>query len=355
MSGLSAPAVLTRAALACTALACLALACAAPVGAQEDDGAATPLFASDATIEVTITGPVRAISKGAESSTAARPATLAAAGETHAITLAARGKTRRQKDICEFPPLRIAFPDKPGAQSLFHRQGSIKLVTHCRDNDRSEQTVLREFAAYRLYNRITPESLRVRLARITYVDGGTPLASRLGFFIEDVDDAARRLGKSEVDVVKVPVAALDQQDAARYALFQYLIGNTDWAMAVGPPGERCCHNSRLVGDGSEARSGLTPIPYDFDNAGLVNASYAVPNAQVGTRSVRQRVYRGLCRFNALVPAEAERLRTLRAELEGEVAAIPHASEKTRQAMASYIDGFYKDIADLERKVLRNCR
>ncbi|QZD90569.1 hypothetical protein K3148_04020 [Qipengyuania aurantiaca] len=328
---------------------------ASPTRAQDSHQAVTPLFASDDTLEVTITGPIRKIARNAEKSTEAYAARLEASGETFAITLAARGKTRRLKESCQFPPLRIAFSDKPGEQSLFHRNGRIKLVTHCRDNDRSEQTVLREYAAYRLYNRLTPESLRVRLAQITYIDDGKAVAERLGFFIEDVDDAARRLGRKEVDVVEVPLSALDQQDAARYALFQYMIGNTDWAMAVGPPGERCCHNSRLVGDDGNAREALTPIPYDFDNAGLVNASYAVPNAQLRTRSVRQRVYRGLCRFNALVPAEAERLRNLRRDLEQEIAAIPYASERTRESMMDYLETFYRDLAELDRKVLADCR
>ncbi|MBX7459023.1 hypothetical protein K3152_12255 [Qipengyuania sp. 1NDH17] len=332
-----------------------AAAVAAPLAAQENAGKVTPLFASDTTLEVTLTGPIDRIAKRAERSTEPHPARLEAAGEVHAITLAARGKTRREKKNCQFPPLRVAFPDKPEAQSLFYRNSRIKLVTHCRDNDRFEQAVLREYAAYRLYNRVTPESLRVRLARITYMDDGQKVAERLGFFIEDVDDAARRLGRKEVDVVKVPVAALDQQDAARYALFQYLIGNTDWAMAVGPPGDRCCHNSRLIGDSNGARSGLTPIPYDFDSSGLVNASYAVPNEGIRARSVRQRVYRGLCRFNALVPAEADRLRSLRGELEREIAATPHASSRSRDSMTGYLEGFYKDIAELERKVLSGCR
>ncbi len=332
-----------------------AAAVAAPLAAQDDAGTVTPLFASDTTLEVTLTGPLDTIAKRAERSTKPHPARLETAGEMHAITLAARGKTRREKKNCQFPPLRIAFPDKPEAQSLFYRNSRIKLVTHCRDNDRFEQAVLREYTAYRLYNRVTPESLRVRLARITYMDNGQKVAERLGFFIEDVDDTARRLGRKEVDVVKVPVAALDQQDAARYALFQYLIGNTDWALAVGPPGDRCCHNSRLIGDSAGARSGLTPIPYDFDSSGLVNASYAVPNEGIRARSVRQRVYRGLCRFNALVPAEAERFRGIRNEFEQEVAATPHVTPRSRESMARYLDGFFKDITRLEQKVLAHCR
>ena len=323
--------------------------CAAVPGSahQGAAGEVTPLFADDSIIVVTLTGPVRSIARRAQRSTKPHDARLDAAGESHAITLAARGKSRRERDKCRFPPLRIAFPDKPGKQSLFYRQGQIKLVTHCRDVDAAEQTVLREYAAYRLYNRITAESLRVRLARIRYVDDGEVVATRLGFFIEDGDDAARRLGMKEIDTGEIPVASLDQGDAARYALFQYMIGNTDWSMVIGPEKSDCCHNSRLLGAGKSARTGLTPVPYDFDAAGLVDAIYAEPNERLKTRSVKTRVYRGFCAFNALLPAEADRLRTLRPQLEAELAATPYASAATKQEMLSYLAGFYDDIGNPE--------
>ena len=331
---------------------------AIPASAQEDNGKVTPLFADEAILEITLTGPINDIVRQAERSTKPLPATLAGAGETHAITLAARGVSRRKKEICEFPPLRITFNDKPGESSLFHKQGRIKLVTHCRARERAQQTVLREYTAYRLYNALTPESLKVRLARITYVDEDQVIITRLGFLIEDADDAARRLGMKEIDVGSIPVSALNREDAARYALFQYMIGNTDWAMRVGPDPDACCHNSRLLGADKEARRELTPLPYDFDNAGLVDAVYAVPNEALGLRSVRTRVYRGFCGLNSLVPAEAARLREVRSVLDAEIAAIPMADPRTAQAMTRYLDGFFEDIADddaVQNKLLKNCR
>lgn len=331
---------------------------AVPALAEDGEPDVTTLFAQDETLSITITGPINEITRRAETSTDALPAMLKTGDETLGITLSARGKSRRKRENCRFPPLRVAFTEKPGETSLFHRQGRIKLVTHCRDRDPSEQTLLREYAAYRLYNLVTPESLRVRLARVTYIDDGKEVANRLGFFIEDADDAARRLERKEIDTGDISVSWLDQQDAARYALFQYMIGNTDWSMVLGPQGDNCCHNSRLLGDDKAARRSLTPLPYDFDNAGLVDASYAFPNATLGTQSVKTRVYRGFCVFNGLIPAEAARFRSMRAQFEAELEAIPHANEKTRQRMVKYLSGFFEDIADsetLDRKLLKKCR
>ena len=40
------------------------------------------------------------------------------------------GISRRTTEACEFPPLRIEFKEKPGADSLFKGQKELKLATH---------------------------------------------------------------------------------------------------------------------------------------------------------------------------------------------------------------------------------
>ena len=326
--------------------------------AQDSDNSITPLFAEDAILDIKLDGPIRAIARRAARSTDPADARLKSEGEIHAITLEARGKSRRRRDICRFPPLRVRFPDKPKEASLFHKQGSLKLVTHCRNSSSYDQYLLREYAVYRLYNLVTPESLNVRLLEVTYTDDGDNIATRPGFFIEDGDDAARRLGVKEVDTGDLPISAINPKDGARYAVFQYLIGNTDWAMAVGPDPTDCCHNSKLFGDATDARTDLTPVPYDFDNAGLVDAPYAVPNEALATRDVRTRVYRGFCRFNDLIPGEVANLQRLRPTFESELRTIPGLSERTVAAMLAYLASGFDGMADaraIERNLIRDCR
>ncbi|WP_128891708.1 hypothetical protein [Erythrobacter sp. HKB08] len=324
--------------------------------AQSDESSAkekvTPLFASDERLNITLTGPIKTIVNRAERSMDPHPARLQAAGESHAISLSARGKSRRKGENCKFPPLRIEFSAKPAETSLFHKQGGIKLVTHCSTREKYDQYVLREYAMYRLYSVVTPESLKVRLAQVTYLDDGDVVAARPGFLIEDADDAARRLGVKEVDIGNIGSNLLNREAAARFAMFQYMIGNTDWAMVVGPDPTDCCHNSKLLGESKSARRDLTPVPYDFDNSGMVDAPYAYPNAALGTNSVRTRVYRGFCSLNSLVPGEIERLRRLRPQFEAEIRAIPGLEQRTREDMLRYLDGYYKSVAD-ERSVKRN--
>lgn len=222
----------------------------------------------------------------------------------------------------------------------------------------NEQYVLREFLAYRLYNLITPESFRVRLLRVTYVDRGQHFATRWGFFIEDVDDAARRLGLRELAAESIAVSQLSPRAAARVALFQYMIGNTDWDVTAGPEGTQCCHNSRLVAGTRDAVSGIIALPYDFDNSGLVSAPYAVPSPDLQILSVRQRHYRGYCSHNALVIEEAEAFRQARPGMEAEIRQTPGLQDATRRTLLRYVDRFFADIADpaaIERNLLYDCR
>jgi hypothetical protein len=337
--------------------AAILLLVAAGASAQEG-GEVTPLFSADSVLAITLSGPIRQIVNRAEYSVTPYPATMAAAGETLPIELSARGLSRRDRRNCHFPPLRVAIPGNPGETSLFDRQGQLKLVTHCNPSLQNEQHVLREFLAYRLYNQITPESFRVRLLRVTYVDQGQPFTTRWGFFIEDVDDAARRLGLRELAAESIAVAQLSPRAAARVALFQYMIGNTDWDMTAGPEGTQCCHNSRLAAGTQDAVSGIIALPYDFDNSGLVDAPYAVPSPTLPIVSVRQRRYRGYCPHNALVIEEAEAFRQARPGMEAEIRQTPGLQDATRRTLLRYVDRFFADIADpaaIERNLLSDCR
>ena len=321
---------------------------------------AKPLFASNDTIRFTITGPISMIANKAEQSEAPQPATLTLAGraETHPIMLSARGITRRKNDVCQFPPLRVQFAAPPPASSLFQGQKRLKLVTHCRESAAFQQHVLLEYAAYRMYNILTPASFRVRLAQVDYVEANGRLkASRVGYFIEDTDDLARRNGLREAKVPdRIPAAQLGPRDAARVALFEYMIGNLDWSMRAGPAGQGCCHNSRLIAPAA-ATTNLTPVPYDFDYSGLVDAPYAVPPEGLPVKSVRKRYYRGYCRHNGEALAAAAELRAQRGALIATLGQVPQIDARTVRKASQFLDGFFADIATdqaVSANLLKDC-
>jgi hypothetical protein len=320
-----------------------------------------PLFASNDVLHLTIKAPFGSIIRGAIPAETAQPGTLTVAGakpETLAVTLAPRGITRRKKDVCPFPPLAVAFPEKPPKGSLFQGQKKLKLVTHCKPAPAFQQYVLMEYAAYKLNNAITPQSFNARLAQIDYVDAsGKPVTTRMGFFIEDGDDMAERNGMVEEQMPdRIPVSTLDPKSAARYALFQYMISNLDWAMNAGPPGAGCCHNARLIGP-KGATTNIIPVPYDFDYSGLVDAPYAVPPAQIQVANVRTRRWRGFCRHNAEVGPAAAAMLADQGRLLAVIDSIPDLEPGTRNKAKSFLGGFFETIgspAELQDKLIKNC-
>ena len=331
-------------------LGALALAFAGSAAAQTA-GPVTPLFSSDAPIQITIEGPISALAS--KRTTGNRPGTLTHAGVAHPITLSPRGITRLKKDVCQFPPLRVEFPQPPPAGSLFQGQRRLKLVTHCRSGSDFQQKVLLEYSAYRLYNLLTPLSFRARLANIDYVDdNGKPYVSRVGFFIEDIDDVARRNGMVKPHTPdRIPATYLEPRGSGRFAVFSYMIGNLDWSMRAGPVGEGCCHNGRLLAP-SQSAARMTPVPYDFDFSGLVDAPYAEPPEEIGVSSVRQRAYRGYCMHQAEAAAAASELSRRRGEVLGLYATIPGMDERTRARAVSYLQGFFADVDS--GKIFKTC-
>ena len=333
-------------------LAALALWLAAPAAAAEP---AKPLFADDSLIRLTIRGPVDQLARIAEKRPGPRAGTIATGSESLPIMLSPRGITRLRRETCQFPPLRVEFSSAPPATSLFAGQRRLKLVTHCRPVEGFQQHLLLEYAAYRLYNELTPKSFRVRLAQIDYVgEDGRAITSRYGFFIEDTDDVGRRNGLREARMgQRIAVSSLSPPDAARFGVFEYLIANLDWAMQAGPPGDDCCHNSRLIGGGTS----LVPVPYDFDFSGFVDAPYAVPPEQVRVSSVRQRHYRGFCRHNAEAVAAAAEVRAKRPALLAVLTQIPGLTAGTQRKAAAFLDKGFADLASdqtVADKLLKTC-
>jgi len=334
-----------------------------PLASQTAAGGAKPLFVSNEMITLRIEAPFADLIREAPNSKTPFPATLILEGgarETHAIMLSPRGKSRRNTEICSFPPLRVAFDEKPGDASLFDGQKRLKLVTHCRRTSTFQQYLLLEYNAYRLLNIMTPASLRVRLAEIEYVDSvkGKTVVTRKGFFIEDTDDTAKRNGVKEIDIDDITVSQLDPMAAARYALFQYMIGNLDWSMHNAIADDDCCHNTKLIGGRTEPLSALTPVPYDFDHSGLVDTPYAAVPVSVPVRSVRTRRYRGFCAHNEAAILAASTLLAKRHEVEAVFDETPGLKSSTARKAKRFLNKFFGDIKDretIEKRLLKYCR
>lgn len=321
----------------------------------------TPLFADDSELPVVIEGPIGDLVRRAARNTDPIPAALSLADRNHDIELSPRGFSRRTLGICQFPPLRINLTaERQG--TILQGQNKLKLVTRCRSGAAYEQSLVLEYTAYRLFNEITPMSFRVRPARVTYRDTSNRNREtvQFNFLIEDVDDLARRNNQTALDVQSREVASsqLDPEQAAIVGLFQFMIGNLDWDMVEGPPGEECCHNGKLLAASDTAHVNVIPVPYDFDYSGFVSAPYATPPQSVPVQNVRQRYYRGLCRYNDQARVAAALFRERRGRLFAVINSESRLSNARRNTARRYIEDFF-DILDepqrFERQVIDNCR
>ncbi|MBI1227505.1 MAG: hypothetical protein GC192_19895 [Bacteroidetes bacterium] len=245
-----------------------------------------------------------------------------------------RGKFRRM--TCDFPPLKLKFSKKELEAAGLNEMNELKLVTHCVDDkDVSKGLVLREYLAYKLYNEMTPHSLRVQLARITYIDKNNPdtRISRLGFVIEDEEELSWRTNSDIVKTMGTKPIDLSPSHEKIASVFQYMIGNTDWSIEM-------LRNVELLHrkDGS-----LVPVPYDFDFSGVVGAPYARPNVDVGQRRVGERVFMGAAKSSSELYATLSYFRSKKSKLLDIVNDFSLLDNNDRLAIKEYIEGFYEEI------------
>lgn len=323
-----------------------------PVSAKEPK----PLFAASDPIHIVIQAPLGGLIRN-RSNSVVQGTLTDSSGNNLPVALSVRGITRRSADICDFPPLRVQFTSPPPAGSDFAGQKKLKLVTHCKNSPSFQQYVLLEYSAYKMYNLLTPHSFLVRLANVDYRESdGRPIVSRIGYFLEDLSDVAKRNGTVQTHAPNVIAESdLSPPDAARYALFEDMIANHDWSMRAGPEGKNCCHNAELIGP--LAPGATIPVPYDFDFSGFVDTPYATPPDALHIDSVRQRVYRGYCADNADVLAVARQMRDARPQLLAAISSTPGLDPQRAARAISFLDGFFADIASDETvnaKLLKRC-
>jgi len=307
------------------------------------------LFASDAPLVVTIEAPLTTLmqERPTEDYLDGKFSFTGDDGTEQTIDLKirTRGKYRREEEHCDFAPIRLNFRKKQVVDTVFAGQDKLKLVTHCQNRKRHyEQLVLREFLAYRFLQLFTNKSFGVRLLQIKYVDteGGEPM-TKLGFVIEDDDDVAERNGMHSVKGDNLSGDDLERRQQNLVNVFQYLIGNTEYSLFNPEPDEFCCHNMDFMS--VTGGPPLTPLAYDFDFAGIVNAPYAQPNPQFEHTSVRQRLYRGQCRNNDLLPETLQRFIDKKDAIYGIVDELELLNSRSGRYVTGYLNSFYKHISD----------
>ena len=338
----------------------LFLAIVTTLHASESRANDQPLFESGDTLELVLDVPMKTLLRRAKKNPVLDGQLRYLDSDEHEVTIdltiTTRGKSRLE--ICSFPPLSITLDKHQTGRTLFAGQRNLKIVTQCNNASTYQRYLHQEFGTYQAYNVITEHSFRVRMLNITYRDIERKKRDivKPAFFIESQDEVAERLGMTKIQAKTIEPRQFDVTQTSNLELFQYMIANTDWAILKGPRTEDCCHNGKLIGYVG-ADENWVVLPYDFDQAGLINTNYALPSLQFGIRSVRVRLYRGRCRHNDQLLKTIELFNERRNELEA--ALVPEIlSKRPRKSALKYLNTFFETINDskkLQIKVIGVCR
>jgi hypothetical protein len=313
-----------------------------------------PLFQSSAPLTMTFTTNLKQIRRDPAENPPWRWASVTyqdSANKAATMPIKARVRGIWRLKNCQFPPIRWDFSDKASKNTLFDDLEKPKLVNYCRDTDQFDQYILQEAQLYRVYQQLTPVSHRVRVVRMSYVDSasGKRDAERWAIIVEDPGQLANRNLAQITKVKGAGPADLDQEQLALAYLFQYFIGNLDFSF-------NGLHNTELL---TAVDGRVLPVAYDFDYAGAVNTSYAVPPQNYNVPNVRTRKFMGYCEIageypNALAKfiAKKEAIYALYADTVGKLMK-PDVVKRTLE----YFDDFYNDVRtpkDAERNIFSKC-
>jgi hypothetical protein len=250
------------------------------------------------------------------------------------IRVIARGHVR--KEVCYLPPIKLNFHNN--TSPTLYPLNSLKMVCTCYENTNGNQLLLKEYLVYKMFNLITDISFRVRLLDLSYEDANSKKKTYPGyaFLIESDKAMAKRNDCKELKGTTSHSEYTDRKQMTIVAIFQYMIGNTDFGVSVN-------HNTILIRPASDSTARPIVVPYDFDYAGIVDAYYAVPNEGLPIENVRQRLYRGYTRTQeelndalAIFNKQKEKIYSL-------VHNFDLLTEKNRKTIIDYLDDFYKTI------------
>ncbi len=126
---------------------------------------------------------------------------------------------------------------------------------------------------------------------------------------------------------------MNSMDMNRMALFNFMIGNTDWSVQMQ-------HNVKILMSFDKPNGKGIPVPYDFDYSGLVNTYYAAPFEELPIKTVTERYYQGVCTSEDELKPLIEEFAGLKDRMLGTIQDFPYLSKNDKKQAESYISSFY---------------
>ncbi len=254
------------------------------------------------------------------------------------INVNARGVFRRY-NCPEMPPIKLNFKKSDLKERGLSKFDDYKIVTHCmEDYESAKAVVLKEYLAYKFYNSITKNSFRVQLLKINYVDAKTGIIRQhYGFIIEDFALLRDRVGAEKCkNPLGISEEDINREEYKKLALFQYMIGNSDWSL------KQVRNVKIMLLDGK-----YVVIPYDFDFAGLVLAPYARVNSDYGLSSLRERVYLGFEDDLEDMEVVKKRFKKRKGRFRRYTKYLSPLHKVHKKSVLTYLKSFYNNLDDIQ--------
>ncbi|MEE9372203.1 MAG: hypothetical protein V3V00_04045 [Saprospiraceae bacterium] len=262
-------------------------------------------------------------------------------GSELSFTMEAKIRGNTRKKVCNNAPIKLDLKKKElTALNLNKEVDKIKLVLQCENHPRNFQQLLKEKLIYDLYEAIDSNSMQIKLIKLQMFEDGKMKEKLNAFIVEDEETYANRKNARIIETGKINYAALPRYEYFRLCFFQYMIANCDWSIANK-------HNIELV-KLPDAKQ-LVSVPYDFDYAGLVNNSYAVPPEHFSITSVTERYFMIRTQMTKEeVDTVIDYYEGMKDTFLGIVASQEFMDDKTKKNVTSFLEGFYKSIKKRNR-------
>lgn len=263
------------------------------------------------------------------------PGTLTTAdGKSYQIELKPRGKFRRK--ISEIPPLKIKFKKKLLQSEGLDTLNEIKLVLPTLDNEQGDELLIKEYITYRMFEHLTSASVRARLIRLTIRDMHVEKSKKMyAILLEDEEETVARMNGKLIEQYGLSPDSLFMNQAALVSVYEYMIGNTDWDIAM-------MRNVRLIK--SQETDKVLVVPYDFDFSGLVAAPYASPSSESGLKSVRDRFMMANGIKTENLKRALKGVRTAKNDLY-KICRSKYLSKTASDEMIAYLETFFQQIEE----------
>ncbi len=248
------------------------------------------------------------------------------------------GKTRRK--ICKMPPVKINLKKKElESRNFVKKCDRVKIVFQCSTSKSMSESIKMEKFIYDLHNLVTPYGHKAILTQVKLGDNDKMYD---GLILESDEDIEHRTNTTILKNKTIATNVLDRKEYLKMCLFQYMISNADWSARKG-------HNTDLFKRNED--NSLVVIPYDFDYAGLIANSYAVPPANLPISSVTQRYFMD----KNVTIEELNEAVTFFLDIESDIINLcegsTYLSKGSSKRVKRFIEEFYKIIKN-DKKVKR---